>query len=65
MSNTNLITLADPRAPATEAYRTLRTSLLFSTLDNPVHALVITSPTPEAGKSTVAANLGVVMAQAG
>jgi capsular exopolysaccharide synthesis family protein len=61
----NLTTLTDPRAPASEAYRTLRTNLLFSTIDSPVRALVFTSPTPRSGKSTVAANLSVTLAQGG
>lgn len=65
MASPGLITLTDPRAPAAEAYRTLRTNLLFSTVDDPVHALVLTSPTSNAGKSTTAANLAVTLAQGG
>ncbi len=65
MATSGLITLVDPRAPASEAYRTLRTSLLFSTVDQPVHGLVFTSPTPRSGKSTVVANLAVTLAQGG
>lgn len=65
MASPGLITLADPRAAAAEAYRTLRTNLLFSTVDEPIHTVVITSPTPDAGKSTVAANLAVTLAQGG
>jgi capsular exopolysaccharide synthesis family protein len=63
MATPNLITLVDPRAPAAEAYRTLRTSLLFSTVDEPVHTLVFTSPMPRSGKSTTVANLAVTLAQ--
>lgn len=65
MATSGLVTLTDPRAPAAEAYRTLRTNLLFSTVDDPVHALVFTSPTPRSGKSTAAANLAVTLAQGG
>ncbi len=65
MVSPGLITLTDPRAPASEAYRSLRTNLLFSTVDDPVHALVLTSPTPNVGKSTAAANLAVTLAQGG
>lgn len=65
MATPNLITLADPRSPAAEAYRTLRTNLLFSTLDNPVHSLAMTSPAPGAGTSAAVANLAVTLAQAG
>jgi capsular exopolysaccharide synthesis family protein len=59
----DLITLTDPRSPAAEAYRTLRTNLTFAALDNPIETLVITSAAPGEGKSTVLANLGVAMAQ--
>lgn len=60
-----LVTLADPRSPVAEAYRSLRTNLEFSSLDEPLRTMVVTSPTPEAGKSTTLANLAVTMAQAG
>lgn len=63
MTRPNLITLTDPRSPAAEAYRTLRTNLLFSSVDEPVHSLVITSPAPQEGKSTALANLAVTLAQ--
>lgn len=65
MSDVNLITLTDPRSAASEAFRTLRTNLVFSSLDEPLHTLVVTSPNPEAGKSTALANLAVTLAQSG
>ena len=61
----NLITLTDPRSPASEAYRRLRTNLSFYSLDHPIRSLVVTSPMPDEGKSTTAANLAVTMAQSG
>jgi non-specific protein-tyrosine kinase len=60
-----LITLTDPRSPISEAYRTLRTNLSFSSLDKPIRTLVVTSSAPEEGKSTTIANLAVTMAQGG
>lgn len=63
MSKPQLITLTDPRSPAAEAYRTLRTNLTFAGLDQPIETLVVTSPSPEKEKSIAAANLAVVMAQ--
>lgn len=60
----DLITLTNPRSPAVEAFRSLRTNLEFSTLDTPLHTLLVTSVGPDEGKSTVAANLAVVLAQA-
>jgi len=59
----DLITLTNPRSPAAEAYRTLRTNLTFAALDKPIEALVVTSAAPGEGKSTVLANLAVTMAQ--
>jgi len=60
----NLITLTDPRSPAAEAYRTLRTNLTtFAALDKPIETLVVTSPAPNAHTSQVLANLAVTMAQ--
>lgn len=61
----SLITLSDPRSPVSEAYRTLRTNLSFSGLDEPIRTLVVTSPAPDEGKSTTIANLAVTMAQGG
>ena len=60
-----LVTLTDPRSPASEAYRTLRTNLQFASLDKPVHTILITGVEAGDGKSTTLANLAVVMAQAG
>lgn len=64
-SSHTLITLADPRSPVSEAYRTLRTNLEFFSLDEPIRTLVVTSPGSEEGKSTVLANLAVTLAQGG
>lgn len=60
-----LITVRHPKSPISEAYRVMRTNLQFSSLDQSLKSLVITSPSPMEGKSTTMANLGVVMAQAG
>jgi capsular exopolysaccharide synthesis family protein len=43
----------------------LRTNILFSQVDAPLRTIVVTSPGPSEGKSTVVANLATVMAQAG
>jgi len=57
--------LLEPRSMVSESFRSLRTNLQFASVDKPLHSLLITSPTPAEGKSTIATNLGVVMAQAG
>jgi capsular exopolysaccharide synthesis family protein len=58
-----LVTITEPSAPASEAYRTLRTNLQFASLDNQLRTLLVTSPGPGEGKSTTLANLAVTMAQ--
>jgi capsular exopolysaccharide synthesis family protein len=60
----DLITLTNPRSPAAEAYRTLRTNLtFFAALDKPIETLIVTSATQDEDKSTVLANIAVTMAQ--
>ena len=63
--DTHVVTLLNPMATASESYRALRTSVQFSRPDVVVQTILVTSPSPSEGKSTTAANLGVVMAQAG
>jgi polysaccharide biosynthesis transport protein len=52
-----------PLSPIVESFRTLRTNLDFAGIDTPIRTLQITSAGPSEGKSTVAVNLAVVMAQ--
>ena len=63
--DSNLITLRDPRSPAAEAYRALRMNLAFASLDQALHMFVVSSPAAAGLESDVAANLAVVIAQAG
>ncbi len=53
------------RGPAAEAFRQLRTNFRFVDVDNPIRSVVITSANEGEGKSTVAANLARVLANAG
>jgi capsular exopolysaccharide synthesis family protein len=48
-----------------ETFRTLRTNLRFSHVDQPRRVVLVTSAGPREGKSTVVANLAVSLAQAG
>jgi len=60
-----LVTATDPKSPAAEAYRTLRTNIQFAGLDQPCRNILITSATLNEGKTTTVANFGVVAAMGG
>ena len=60
-----IVVLATPRSPISEAYRMLQANLKFVRSDEEVKTIVVTSSVPQEGKSTVAANLAVVVAQSG
>ncbi|MFH1221348.1 MAG: polysaccharide biosynthesis tyrosine autokinase [Candidatus Eisenbacteria bacterium] len=61
----HLLTRQPARSPLAESYRTVRTNLQFTSPDRPVRTLLVTSALPGDGKSTVAANLAIAMAQMG
>jgi len=58
-----LITVTDLHSAGSQAYRKLRTHLIFSTGGDPLRTLMVTSPGAGEGKSTVCANLAVTFAQ--
>ena len=53
------------RSSPSEAYRSLRTNLLFSDMSNPARTIVVTSTGPQEGKSLTTVNLGTAIAQLG
>ena len=55
----------DPKSVAAECCRSIRTNILFMSPDRPLKIMVVTSPSPQEGKTTTAINLGVTMAEAG
>lgn len=61
----NLITNNDPKAPATEAFRELRTNLHYTSIDKEIKTIVVTSPSMSDGKSVTAVNLAVTLARGG
>ena len=63
--NDSLVTVTDFGSVGAEAYRTLRTNLIFSQAIQTLRTIVITSPSPKDGKTTTAANLAVTFAQQG
>jgi tyrosine-protein kinase len=62
--DTKLVSLEQPKSAVSEAYRTLRTSVLFTGMQRGVKALMVVSPTAGEGKTTTAANLAVSLADA-
>ena len=61
----HLLAISSPADLATEALRSLRTSLHFARMEAKNNILMISGSSPEAGKTFVSANLAAVMAQAG
>ena len=65
MEGLNLVTQNDPKNPAAEAYRVIRTGVQFAQAGKELQTIALTSCTPNEGKSTTIANLAVVLTQAG
>jgi non-specific protein-tyrosine kinase len=64
-SKEELYVARQPRSPISEAFRTLRTNLEFAGVDKPIRSILVTSPGPGEGKTTIAANLATIIAQGG
>jgi len=60
-----LASLVEPRSSASEAYRSIRTDILFSPASSAMRSILVTSATAREGKTTCASNLAIVMAQSG
>ena len=60
-----LVTREQPKSQVSEAYRTLRTGITFLSAQRGLKVLMITSPAAGEGKTTTAANLALVLADAG
>lgn len=60
-----LVAAALPSSPATEAFRSLRTSVKFTSVDRDVRIIQVTSASAAEGKTVTATNLAAVLAQAG
>jgi capsular exopolysaccharide synthesis family protein len=63
-SATKLMMIEQPSGPVAEAYRTLRTSILFAAAQNEAKVFMITSPLAREGKTTTACNLAVALSEA-
>jgi len=61
----HVVTVRRPLSRAAESYRSLRNSVLLSSLDRPAKTILFTSSLPAEGKSTTALNFAIVLAQKG
>jgi succinoglycan biosynthesis transport protein ExoP len=60
-----LVVVQEPMSPAAETFRMIRTNLAFMSQEDPLRSAVITSAMPLEGKTTIASNLAVTLAQFG
>ena len=60
-----LITREDPRSPVSEAYRSLRTNLMYSSADKEIKSILVSSAGPGEGKTTTVTNLAITYANLG
>jgi capsular exopolysaccharide synthesis family protein len=61
--SSELPTLHEPRSGFAEAFRHIRTNILFTAMDRPVKTLLITSASMEEGKTVITANIAIALAQ--
>ena len=61
----DLVMLSDPRSPAAEAFRSLRTAVLFSAPGAPPKVILLTSAGASEGKTVTSVNLATSLAEAG
>jgi capsular exopolysaccharide synthesis family protein len=59
----NIDVISQPKSQFSEAFRSLRTSLLLSTVGNPPQVILVTSSIPSEGKTTVATNIAAALSQ--
>jgi capsular exopolysaccharide synthesis family protein len=60
-----MVTISEPKSHGAESYRSMRSALMLSSIDNPPRVIAITSAFPAEGKTTTAVNLAIVLAQRG
>jgi len=60
-----LLSMEDPLCSFSESIKALRTSILLSSASQPPKSIVVTSMLPEEGKTTIAANVAITLAQLG
>lgn len=60
-----VIVANNPTSNISEQYRTIRTNIQFSIVDQKLNTLLVTSATPSSGKTTTSANLAAAFASEG
>ncbi len=60
-----LITYGHPKSMLSEAYRSIRTSILLSSSEKPPKKITVTSPNPSEGKTTTVINTAIALSQTG
>ncbi|PGT97405.1 CpsD/CapB family tyrosine-protein kinase [Bacillus cereus] len=60
-----LITHQEPKSRITEQYRNIRTNIEFTSVDNNIRSIMVTSANPGDGKTMTVSNLAVVFGQQG
>jgi capsular exopolysaccharide synthesis family protein len=65
VENPDLVVHTHPKSSVAECCRTIRTNLTFMAADHPQRALVVTSPNPREGKTTVTLSLAISLTQSG
>lgn len=60
-----LIVVEEPMSPAAETFRMIRTNLAFMSQDAPIRSFVVASALPFEGKTTIASNVAICLAQFG
>ena len=63
MVNKELIVHTKPKSIITEAIKTIRTNLTFSSVDEKLKSILVTSSVPSEGKSFISSNLAVAFSQ--
>jgi capsular exopolysaccharide synthesis family protein len=61
----NMVTHYAPKSMMAESFRGLRTNIQFKDTANEIKTIVVTSASPQEGKTIVSINLAITMAQAG
>lgn len=65
LKDRGLISTLDPTAPVVETYRTIKNSILYASIDNPMRTMAVTSSMESEGKSSLASNISITFCREG